>query len=138
MSAHRDSDSAQFGSVRGIGVDAVDVGRFRQVLERRPALKERLFTSGELSYALGTADPIARLAARFAAKEAAMKALGLGMGGVDFAEVEVVRSQAGSPSLALHGRAITRAAERGVRRWHLSLTHTDLVAIASVVAVAGP
>jgi holo-[acyl-carrier protein] synthase len=120
--------------VRGIGVDAVDVARFRTVLGRRPGLGRRLFTDAERSYAESGKDPGSRLAARFAAKEAVLKALGVGIGAADFHDVEVVRDDNGAPGLALAGRAARLAAARGVRFWHLSLSHTDLVAVASVVA----
>jgi len=122
------------GRVRGIGVDAVDVARFRMVLDRRPGLARRLFTDAERSYADSGRDPGPRLAARFAAKEAVLKALGVGIGATGFHEVEVVRGDDGAPRLALAGRAASLAAARGIRWWHISLTHTDLVAVASVVA----
>jgi holo-[acyl-carrier protein] synthase len=122
------------GRVRGIGVDAVDVARFRMVLARRPGLARRLFTDAERSYANSGRDPGPRLAARFAAKEAVLKALGVGIGATGFHEVEVVRGDDGAPRLALEGRAASLAAARGIRFWHISLTHTDLVAVASVVA----
>ncbi|HUY22710.1 MAG TPA: holo-ACP synthase [Acidimicrobiales bacterium] len=123
--------------VRGIGVDAVDVGRFRRVLERRPALVTRLFTESEQAYARRARDPGARLAARFAAKEAVLKALGVGIGAAAFREVEVVRGPEGEPRVQLWGRAASLAAGRGVDGWHVSLTHTDALAVASVVAVGG-
>jgi holo-[acyl-carrier protein] synthase len=126
------------GRVRGIGVDAVDVARFRAVLERRPGLARRLFTDAERSYAESATDPGPRLAARFAAKEAVLKALGVGIGASAFREVEVVRGDDGAPRLVLAGRAAALAAARGVRWWHLSLTHTDLVAVASVLAEGEP
>ena len=75
------------------------------------------------------------LAARFGAKEAAMKALGAGLGAFRFREVEVVRAESGAPSLALHGAAAALAAERGVTAWQLSLTHTDSTAMAVVLAL---
>jgi holo-[acyl-carrier protein] synthase len=126
------------GRVRGIGVDAVDVVRFRRVLARRPRLAGRLFTEGEWSYASTGKDPGPRLAARFAAKEAVLKALGVGIGAADFRDVEVVRGDDGAPRLALVGRAAALAAARGIRWWHISLTHTDLMAVASVVAEGDP
>ena len=122
------------GGVRGIGVDAVDVERFRRVLRRRPTLASRLFTEAELAYAGASRDPGPRLAARFAAKEAVLKALGVGIGAAGFREVEVTREEGGRPRLELSGRAATLAARHGVRHWHVSLTHTDTVAVASVVA----
>jgi len=122
------------GPVVGIGVDAVDVDRFRAVLARRPAMADRLFTDGERTYAERAADPVPRLATRFAAKEATMKALGVGLGAFRFDEVEVVRVGLDAPSLALAGAATARARASGVDRWHLSLSHTDGVALAFVVA----
>ncbi|HEY5023472.1 MAG TPA: holo-ACP synthase [Acidimicrobiales bacterium] len=122
------------GGVRGIGVDAVDVVRFRHVLERRPGIVHRLFTDAERAYAGASRDPGPRLAVRFAAKEAVLKALGVGVGAAGFRDVEVVRAENGEPGLSLSGRAAALSARRGVRRWHLSLTHTDSVAVATVIA----
>lgn len=127
--------SAQGSALSALGVDAVDVPRFRSVLARRPALAGRLFTGRELAYAEEARDPAQRLAARFAAKEAVMKALGIGIGAVSFLDIEVARSEdSGAPSLELSGRAADLAAERRVGGWHLSMTHTDAVAIAVVAA----
>lgn len=119
--------------VAGVGVDAVDVDRFRVVLGRRPALADRLFTDGERADGHGDAQ---RLAARFAAKEATMKALGVGIGAFGWRDVEVVRAPSGAPSLRLVSAAAAAADRRGVARWHLSLTHTERTAIAMVVAEA--
>ncbi len=121
-------------SVIGLGIDNVDVERFRKVLQRTPRFAERVFTPAELVYAAAQADPTQRLAARFAAKEAVMKALGVGLGAVRLADIEVVRHPSGAPGLALHGGAAALAKQRGVGRWWLSLTHTDLVASAIAVA----
>lgn len=118
----------------GIGIDAVDVERFRRVLERTPSLAERLFTEDERTYARRRPDPTERLAARFAAKEAVMKAMGVGLGSCAFREIEVVRADSGIPSLLLHGTAAELAAARRIGRWYVSLTHTSLIAQAVVVA----
>jgi holo-[acyl-carrier protein] synthase len=123
------------GALLGLGIDSVDVPRFAQVLERRPALADRLFTAGEQQYAAGLANPVPTLAARFAAKEAVMKALGVGLGAFAFADVEVVRRDGGAPVLVVTGRAAALAAEQRVGAWHLSLTHTATVASAVVAAV---
>lgn len=128
------NDASLSASVVGIGIDAVDLDRFRGMLARRPRLATRLFTEGERAYAARATDPTPRLATRFAAKEATMKALGVGLGAFPFADVEVVRSGLDAPFLVLSGAAAALAARAGVTRWHLSLTHTDLVAMASVVA----
>lgn len=118
----------------GIGVDLVEVDRIRRTLARTPALVERLFTDAERAYCERRRDPTERFAARFAAKEAVMKALGVGLGAVGWHEVEVVRAESGRPSLALSGRAADLAAELGVVRWHLTMSHTTRVAEAIAVA----
>ena len=119
----------------GIGIDAVEVDRFRRVLARTPGVGRRVFTEGELAYATRFADPAPRLAARFAAKEAAMKALGVGLGAFAFHDVEVVRAPSGAPSLRLTGSAASLAQELGVRVMRLSITHTERTAEAVVAAV---
>lgn len=129
--------AAAAGRVVGIGIDAVDVDRFRRVLDRRRHLTDRLFTPGEQAYARAATDPVPRMSTRFAAKEAVMKALGVGLGAFRFTEVEVVRTGLDAPDLVLHGAARALASRAGVDRWHLSLTHTAEVALAAVVAVGG-
>jgi holo-[acyl-carrier protein] synthase len=121
-------------SVVGIGVDAVDIDRFRRSLTRTPSMRERLFTADELAYVAPMADPVPSLAARFAAREAVMKALGVGLGAFGFHEAWVTRASSGEPALVVVGAAARLAADAGVDRWHLSITHTDTVAIAYVVA----
>jgi holo-[acyl-carrier protein] synthase len=120
--------------VIGVGVDLVDIDRFRGVLARRPAMAQRLFTEAELGYALAARDAVPRMAVRFAAKEAVMKALGVGLGAFGWHDVEVVREPSGAPGLRVGGAAATLAAERGVGRWHLTLSHSSLVAVAVAVA----
>ena len=122
------------GSVVGVGIDAVDLDRFARVLDRRAGLASRLFTGGELAYARAASDPVPRLSTRFAAKEATMKALGVGLGAFTFHDVEVVRVGLDAPWLVLHGAADELARRAGVVRWHLSLTHTGQVGMAVVVA----
>ncbi len=124
--------------VVGVGIDLVDLDRFRAVLGRRPGLAARLFSEDERAYAGAAADPVPRLATRFAAKEATMKALGVGLGAFAFHDVAVARDGLAAPVLSVGGRAAELAAAAGVGRWHLSLTHTDRVAGAVVVAVALP
>ena len=115
----------------GVGIDAVDVARFSRVLDRRPGFAERVFTPLERSSCGGAPE---RLAARFAAKEATMKALGVGLGAFGFHDVWVERHPSGRPLLRVVGKAGELAAAAGVCRWHVSLTHTDVVAEAVVVA----
>lgn len=118
-----------------VGTDIVDLDRFRLAINRTPGLIARVFTEGERSYALRKRDPTERLAARFAAKEATMKALGVGLGAFKFHDVEVVKARSGEPSLALRGAAADLAARRGVNEWRVSLTHSDLIALAVVIAL---
>jgi holo-[acyl-carrier protein] synthase len=125
------------GGVVGVGIDAVDLDRFRTVLARRPGLARRVFTDGELAYAALAPDPLPRLATRFAAKEAVMKALGVGLWSFRLTDVDVERRGLDAPTVALHGAAADLARAAGVTRWHLSLTHTDTVALAVVVAAGG-
>lgn len=121
-------------TVIGIGVDAVEIERFRRSLQRTPSMRDRLFTAHELEYVEPKADPVPSLAARFAAREAVMKALGVGLGAFGFHDVWVTRAPSGAPSLEFTGGALRLATAAGVDTWHLSITHTDVVAIAYVVA----
>ena len=112
----------------GVGIDLLDIGRFERALDRRPRLAERLFTDAEREYAAGRARPAMHLAARFCAKEAVAKALGLT--GWAFRDVEVV-SAGGAPSVRLTGVPADRAAGREVS---VSLTHTRTTAGAVAIA----
>jgi len=123
--------------IHGIGVDAVDIARFRASLERTPSMRDRLFVAEELAYVEPHADPAPSLAVRFAAREAVMKAMGVGLGAFDFHDVWVSRADSGEPTLRVSGRAETLANERGIGRWHLSLTHSDSLAVAYVIAESG-
>jgi holo-[acyl-carrier protein] synthase len=122
-------------AVRGIGVDVVKVERLFQLLERfGRRVESRLFTEGELEYCRGHKDPLPHLAARFAAKEAAFKALGTGLsGGVGWKQVEVLQPGGQQPRLQLHGAALERFKTLGCQSSHLSLTHDGGLAIACVV-----
>jgi holo-[acyl-carrier protein] synthase len=122
----------------GIGLDVVDTDRFRRVLARRPGLVERLFTDDEWLDVSDRADPAPSLAARFAVKEATMKALGVGLGAFAWHDVEVRRLRSGAPRLGLSGAAADLSADRGVSSWEVTISHTELVAAAVVVALAGP
>ena len=123
------------GVVVGVGLDAVDVARFRRSLERTPSMQRRLFTDDERRELAQRVDPVPGFAARFAAREAAMKALGVGLGAFGFHELWVARATSGAPSLVVTGAALTLMQRRRVDAFHLSLTHTDTTAQAIVVAV---
>ena len=124
----------------GVGVDVVDLGRFASVVHRRPRFVDRVFTPDERAYCergKGSAVRDQRYAVRYAAKEAVMKVLGCGLGAYGFHDVEVTRDEdSGEPALVVRGKAAVLADKRGIVRWHLSLSHSDAVAIAFVVADA--
>jgi holo-[acyl-carrier protein] synthase len=121
-----------------VGVDVVDLDRFEAVMNRQPRFLDRVFTAEEREYcerAKGAAVRRQRYAARFAAKEAVMKALGCGLGAYGFHDVQVARDdESGEPALRIEGAAATIAEERGLSRWAVSISHSELVAIAMVVA----
>jgi holo-[acyl-carrier protein] synthase len=124
--------------VLGIGVDLCEVDRMRAALERTPTLRDRLFTESEQAYCDRRNDPTERYAARFAAKEAVLKAMGLGVGACKWREIEVARAESGAPSVVLHGGAEQLAAEPGIKGWRLTMTHTHRVAEAIAVALDAP
>ena len=114
------------------GVDIIEIPRVRLVFEKYgQRFLDRVFTADEIAYCRGRAS---NLAARFAAKEAAMKALGTGIRGVAWKDIEVVRQESGAPSIQLHGRAKNRAQRLGIQEMALSLSHSREYAVASVIA----
>ena len=128
--------SAELAAVVGVGVDMISVDRLAGSVARQPSIVERLFTESERTLIAGDSDHArARsMAGRFAAKEAVMKALGVGLGEVDFADIEVVGGRGSAPRIALHGRAAARAEALGVGSVSFSMSHDGGMAIAFVVA----
>ena len=116
-----------------VGIDVVLVDRFSRALERTPLLSERLFTEPERLTASGNPRSSESLAARFAAKEAVAKALG-SPGGMSWQDCEVVVNERGAPELLVHGTVAAKAAELGVKSWHVSLSHDGGIASAVVIA----
>ena len=115
------------------GVDLIEIERIRQALARHgDRFLDRVFTPGEQAQTRGNP---ADLAVRFAAKEAASKALGTGIGKVRWLDIEVVSLPSGKPTLKFHNHAKNLAAELGYQSWSLSLSHSREMAIAMVVAV---
>jgi holo-[acyl-carrier protein] synthase len=119
----------------GMGVDLAEVARVQQAIARRgEPLLRRLFTAKERAYCERFKNKYERYAGRFAAKEAAMKALGTGWRcGVRWQDLEVVRETSGRPTMALHGEAGKIAARLGVKRISMSITHTSAQAFAQVI-----
>lgn len=119
-----------------MGTDLVDVERLRESLDRTPGLTHRLFTPAEQARCNRNADPLPHLAARFAAKEAVMKALGRGMSAMAFTDIEVQNDPSGAPGVRLSGRARQVADQIGVGSWLVSLTHEGATAHAIAIARA--
>ena len=116
-----------------VGIDVCDVVRFGDVMARRPRIVERLFTERERRDAKLKPE---RLAARFAAKEATLKTLKVGLGGASWHDIEVRKLPSGAPSLHLTGRAAELARSLGLGTFEISLTHTAISAAAIVVATS--
>jgi holo-[acyl-carrier protein] synthase len=119
----------------GTGIDITEVPRIRQTIERfGERFLQRIFTEGEIRYCHSKANRFERYAARFAAKEAAMKALGTGWSrGVRWVDCEVVRMPGGRPTMTFHGKAGEFAAKLGMKNVALSISHTAEQAIAQVI-----
>ncbi|PRH79580.1 holo-ACP synthase [Streptomyces solincola] len=117
----------------GVGIDVAEIERFAAALERTPQMAQRLFVTSELLLPGGERRGIASLAARFAAKEALAKALGA-PAGLLWTDAEVYVEDSGQPRLRVSGTVAARAAELGVRQWHVSLSHDAGVASAVVIA----
>lgn len=121
-------------AIVGIGTDLARIERFRKFLVPGNKVLERIFSIEERQYALQMKNPASHFAARFAAKEAFLKALGTGLrDGLSWQQVVVVRDQLGCPTLQLSGRAAEMLAERGVSATHLSYSHDGDYAVATVI-----
>ncbi len=119
----------------GVGVDVVETARVARALRRHPRFAERVFTTAEReASARRGVGAAAYLARRWAAKEAVSKALGVGFSGFSYTDIEVVNLRSGAPSVALRGELGDWALALGVVRWHLSLSDTDALALATAVA----
>ncbi|MEU6977526.1 MULTISPECIES: holo-ACP synthase [unclassified Streptomyces] len=117
----------------GVGIDVAEIDRFAASVERTPGLLSRLFVERELMLPSGERRGNASLAVRFAAKEALAKALGA-PAGLHWTDAEVYVEDTGQPRLRVRGTVAARAAELGVRHWHVSLSHDAGVASAVVIA----
>lgn len=128
---------AETAMIVAVGVDHAEVERVRRAVDHPSwgrRFRCRVFTEAEIEYCERRRRYAESFAARFAAKEAVMKALGTGMRGVSWREIEVYRERNQAPTVRLSGRAALRATALGIERWHLALTHTAELATAFVVA----
>ena len=124
--------------ITGIGIDVVQNDRIRDSIQRfGDRFLNRIYTQGEIDYCKKCSQPEIHYAARFAAKEAAFKAIGTGWAaGVKWKDVEIERLPTGKPELHLHGEALARATSAGAARYYVSLTHDQLVSCAVVILEA--
>jgi len=121
--------------IYAVGTDLVEVSRIEKIIGRwGERFVRRVYSEGEIGYCRAKACPAQHFAARFAAKEAFLKGVGLGMaGGVGFRDVEVINRSEGKPELSLHGRMREMLERAGIRESHISISHTDRYAVAFVV-----
>ena len=122
--------------VIGIGVDVVDIDRLGRALTRTPALRSRVFGEHD-THELHSGSETASLAARFAAKEAVLKALGGHVPGFSWHDIQVSREASSPPRLIVRGGAEKKMKTMGIESWHLSLSHDGGVAVAFVIAQSG-
>lgn len=125
--------------VRGVGTDIVEIDRLRRLATRFPGrFLKKVFTTGELAYCSQRRDPFPCYAARFAAKEAVLKALGTGLAqGYNWQEVEVVARAGRAPHISLHGKVAVMAMEKGISKVLLSLSHDQTRALAFALVLGG-
>ena len=121
----------------GIGTDSIEIARVRTAIQKIGGrFVQRVFTSGEKEYCESKRDPYARYAARFAGKEAVLKALGLGLGGCKWTDVEIINEDSGQPEVLLHGQAAQTAREKNIAGVLISLSHDRDRAVAFAAAVS--
>ncbi|MFA5535858.1 MAG: holo-ACP synthase [Bacillota bacterium] len=118
----------------GIGTDIIEIGRVEKAISRRAGLLLKIFTEAERQYCFSRKNPWPSLAARFAAKEAVMKALGVGLSQCGFNEIEIKRNSQGKPEIFLAGKALAMAQKQGINYWHLSLSHNKNHGLAFALA----
>ncbi|NLW08117.1 MAG: holo-ACP synthase [Clostridia bacterium] len=118
-----------------LGIDIIEIERLERAAARHPRLLQKVFTAAERAYCLSRPRPAVFLAARFAAKEAVLKALGVGLGRCPLREIEITREDSGRPQVMLHGRASRLAGSLGIKRIAISLSHCQSYATAVALAV---
>jgi holo-[acyl-carrier protein] synthase len=118
----------------GVGVDSIEIARVADSIQRSPRLRQRLFTGRELAQLPPGAKGPSRLAALFAAKEAVFKALGTGLAGHSWLQVEIIHNQHGAPEIYLKDKAAETAACLGISKVHISLSHDQERAVAFCIA----
>lgn len=118
-----------------LGIDIIEIDRLERAIERHPRLLARVFTAAERAYCFSRPRPAVFLAARFAAKEAILKAMGIGLGRCSFRDIEITRDRTGRPRAVFHGRARELARSLGVSSIVVSLSHCHAYATAVAMAL---
>jgi holo-[acyl-carrier protein] synthase len=122
--------------IHGTGIDIVEIARIRGSLEKYPGhFEEKIFTLGEIHYCRKRPDPAKHFAARFAVKEAVLKALGIGISGIGWKDMETANDpETGKPSLRMHGKGRELFENLGIKAIHISISHDDTYAVAHAIA----
>lgn len=123
--------------INNIGIDIVEIERFKNAIKKHPGMIKRLFTETEISYCQGRPKPYLHFAVRFAAKEAILKTFETGRSGVGWKDVEVTKTESGSPKVNLYNNAITVCEKKNIDKVLISLSFSHTNAIASAVALRG-
>lgn len=121
-------------SIIGTGIDIVEISRISRALDRTARFLSRVFTSCEIEYFNSRGNSPGHIAGAFAAKEAVLKALGTGLRGMEWKDIEIVRDSAGKPGVNLYGGARALAEGSGIRKLHISISHERDYAVAQAVA----
>ena len=121
----------------GVGTDLVEIGRIQHAIEKNPRFLTKVYTEEEIRYCQRKKNPWQSFAARFAAKEAVSKALGTGIGKIGLTDIEVQNQSTGQPQIVLHGAAQIFAQAHGIKRVHISLSHSEVYAIATAIVEEG-
>ncbi len=122
--------------VIGNGVDLIEIGRVKKIMDRKPHFIERFFSEKERAYFQSKHMKAETIAANFAAKEAIAKAMGTGIRGFELKDIEVLRTSLGQPYVVLHKGALALSRDLGIEKWLVSLSHTATHAIAFVIATS--
>jgi holo-[acyl-carrier protein] synthase len=119
----------------GIGMDIIEIKRIKQALTRRPKLEKRIFAKEEIAYCRQKSNPFPSFAARFAAKEAVLKAMGVGIGACALEDIIICSEPSGAPGIYLRVSAARLAEAKGIKEFKVTLTHSKEYAAATVIAI---
>jgi holo-[acyl-carrier protein] synthase len=120
-----------------IGMDIIEIERIKQALRRRPNLEQRIFAREEIDYCRQKSNPFPSFAARFAAKEAVLKAMGVGIGACALEDIVIGSKASGAPTVYLKNSAAKLASAQGIREFKITLTHSKEYAAATALALGG-